>query len=485
MTAPAEPTRRRAEIRGPRTGAVAAAVLVAMAVGLLGAVEAVTPPASPDPRASRVTPDSSITACLPAATRVGVRAWVLAGAGQRLSEGGSVEVERLSSSGAAPRTVQVDTPRGRSEELPDAVARDGFVVRATGEAAAARMDHLLEDVGPDAALRRCLPPRARWWFAGAGAGLDHTSAVVLANVDDGPAVVDVTVWSTEGVVDAVGTRGLTLAPGEARTVDLLDVAPQADELAVRVQTSRGRVVAAVADRYRFGARAGEGFEWLPPHERPARRLLLGPAPTATTERTLVVTNPGAREALVEVEVSGATGSFAPTRGARLRVAPGTVGTLELGSLGEEPATVALRSAVPVVATLRVVTGPRAGAALAYAGPAPTLRDVGLGVLPGGGLVQLAAADEGAEVRLVAVDAAGRQVGSAEVALDPGATGAWRAPRRTRWVRVQTGAAPVRAWTVTDGGTTAAPVVSGRFWLRRPAVTPMLPAVVGEGQPSAP
>ena len=251
--------------------------------------------------------------------------------------------------------------------------------------------------------RHLLPaPRPQWWFTGAGAGLDHSSTLLLANLDPGPAVLDLRVLGP-------GRRGARpsppaaspVAPHSRRRVDLADIAPQTDDLAVEVHTSRGRVVAAVDDSCARRPTARPGQEWLRRHRpaephAPARRA----ARRRPTAGTLLVANPSDLEAVVDV--ARRPGRRAPSprpAWTPITVAPGAIETRRPRPAccrRKEPVALRLRSRVPVVASVRVT----AGDDHAYATPvAPLVGPAAAPVVPGArATVQLTA---GARPRRVA------------------------------------------------------------------------------------
>ncbi len=171
-----------------------------------------------------------------------------------------------------------------------------------------------------------------------------------------------------GPVETVATDGITLAPHAVRRIDLADIAPQTDDLAVEVQTSprpggrvRDRLLRArghgparpgVAGRH-GPARAGPSASPACP-QRPRRaRCWSRTRPTSRPRSTCASPASRARSR--------------PTGLDPITVAPGAIETVDLrGVLPKgEPVALRLRSRVPVVA---VGAGHRRGR--------PRLRDAG-------------------------------------------------------------------------------------------------------------
>lgn len=406
----------------PSSSAVAGLVLVASAGLLLvagGQVEAST---EPSPRPTSVPVDELTTACLgwpgKASAESSTLAAPLPSDDTEEQDAGGLTVGPV---GEKPRKERAGT-RGALRSLDAPGSGEALTVTATGAAAVGRATFQV-DRGEAAGLatQECLQPRSRWWFTGGGAGLDHRSQLVMANIDTGPAVVDVVVQGPDGVAEDVGTRGVTIAPGEVRTIDLVEVAPQADELAVRVDTTRGRVVAGLADGFATQPAAEPGRDWLPGQEEAARLIRLAPLPRAADRRTLVLSNPADREALVEVRVSGESGSFVPTGLEQVRVPAQSVVTEDLGdAVGRDASAVVLRSPVPVTATVRST---RDGDA-SYAAAVPVLDGPAAALLEGDAEVQLSAAEGAASATVTAYSAGGDEVDSTALKLSSNGTAAW-------------------------------------------------------------
>ena len=249
-------------------------------------------------------------------------------------------------------------------------------------------------------------------------------------------MVDVNVFGPDGEIDTVGTRGVTVPPGEAVTFSLADVAPQTTELVVNVEASRGRVAVAASDRFAVGPTAPVGIEWVGDTVRPSRTVRLAGVPTVQAPtNTLVVGNPSDSEALVEVAVSGRDGAFVPTGLGEISVAPGVVETVDLDDVlpTGEAVAVRVRAQVPVVAALRV----SARTDTAYADVATPL--VGQAVAPvrsrGRTTVQLTAGTARAVARVEGFTAEGRSTGDERVEVPPTATTRWRPAPRSAYVVV--------------------------------------------------
>ncbi|HSV38775.1 MAG TPA: DUF5719 family protein [Nocardioidaceae bacterium] len=453
---------RRAARQRPTSGvllgstAVAVASLVAAAILVL--VTPSDPGPAPRPSAATGAPVSQITLGCPrrpnlpegVSTSFGVASVV----GDDLGQDGSVT--------GAPRLS-----RGEASEVVGSTERG---VRLTGtDGLAQGLVAWRADTGSSTAITECPSPRASWWFTGLGASIDHESTLTIANLDSGPAVVDIKVLSPEGEIDVAetGGSGITLAPGESRTLSLVALAPQNDELAIRVHASRGRVVAAVSDRFAETPAAEPGFEWLPSQIEPARILRLSGVPAGSRFRTLLVANPSDLEAVVTVELAGPSGRVLSPDLNQLSVDPGALLAVDLSALADENVAVRLVSDLPVVAVLRSVVQ---GGDIVYAGPAQALTTIaGLPVI-GRSTVHLTALGEAARATVTAYSVEGESVGGTTISLDAHATDTWKAPRLAAYVVVEPAKATVFG-SIVYSGESAVPLRDLPTTIRIPAVRP--------------
>jgi hypothetical protein len=364
----------------------------------------------------------------------------------------------------------VDVARGAIVDVPP---DGGPTVVATGGPAAGLFGfRTARRAASTLAVSPCVAPRAEWWFTGAGGGLDHSSTLLLTNVDPGPAVVDLRVLGPDGEVETVGTSGITLPPESRKRIDLTDIAPQTDELALEVHADRGRVAASVLDSLSTGPSALPGQEWLPGADRASRTVLLAGLPARAANRTLLVGNPSDREAVVEVRVSGRSGAFVPAGLDPVTVAPGGLERVDLDDVlpAGEPVALRLRSRVPVVASVR-----SGGAAdHAYGGPVAPLSAPAAAVLPDGtdGSVQLTAGRSAAEVTVAAYGDSGRLVTGTTVSLTPGATRAWAPPKSAGYVVATPSRGSVSGAVVYAGpGVAVVPLTALPIRVERPPVRP--------------
>jgi hypothetical protein len=270
-----------------------------------------------------------------------------------------------SSGGGAIRSARVTTP-GLSLPVPVTQAgqvavglatttnRDGLVVNADGALAAGlEVEQVTRgERGHDRGLAglRCEQPKPESWFVGGSTLVGDTSVLVLANVDDTPSTVDVTVFSAKGPVDSRPGQGITVQPHTRLVVPLDTLAPDKGLLAVHVLSRRGRVAAALRHSYESSL-ATEGVDWVPQALPPSRQVFVPGFPSGTGLRAVYVTNPGGDDTTVSIQVTTEDGQFVPVGRDAVDVPAGTTVSVRLDDVtGTSAVGVRVRSTgAPVLA----------------------------------------------------------------------------------------------------------------------------------------
>ena len=254
------------------------------------------------------------------------------------------------------------TEQGKAEQL-RAVASPVVVV-GEGVMATAGSSAILSNAtaGVDAGLMAapCLAPGSTHWFSGLAARTADRTELILTNADDAQAEVDLRFYGQLGRVVVPGGTGLVIEAHSSRTVALNSLIKTKYPLGLAVQASQGRVTAA-AKRTRNDDLKPIGADWQLPSSAPAPTVVIPGVPEGEGARTLVVTNPNADRASVQVQVLGLQGPFAPAGAETLDLAPESTATVDLatGLLGEAGA-VKLISDEPVTGAV-VSTSRRSGA----------------------------------------------------------------------------------------------------------------------------
>ena len=235
-------------------------------------------------------------------------------------------------------------------------SEDPVVVHGEGSLAPGLFASRYAALGREAG--ECPAPTGSTWFVGVGTSGVHDSKLQLTNPDSGPAVADLALWSTDGPMDEVQSRGLTVPGGGSTTIDLSNLAPHPRELAMQLTVSRGRVAATVLDTYNYpGEKPAQ--DWLTAAGEPAASLTIPGLTRDADERTLVLANPGEAGGRVKIRVTGKRTTFAPAGLKPIEVPPGEVVITDLtrqlaDAVSNDDAALELTSTVPITGSLRNV-----------------------------------------------------------------------------------------------------------------------------------
>lgn len=333
-------------------------VVVALLAAGTGAVSAVHQPASRTSGPKLVEILGATAVCpdvrqLPGVyqTRVSVGAAPLPPG--RVATGGSV-VTSLVVGGPKQTTLPLSQPGQVASGLATTVRSDAVEVAATGALATGlEVEQVFRaSGGPFRGLAnlRCEPPRRDAWFVGASTGVDDASLLVLANVDDTPATVDISAFGQSGAVDQRPGQGISV-PAHGRTVFQLDqLAPDQRWLVVRVASRQGRVVAALRNSKSLDS-APRGFDYVPEAVAPATSVVVPGIPEGPGFRGLVIGNPTGDDTTVSVSVTVKDGQFVPQGLSEVDVPAHHTRLVTLNSLtNDSPVTATVTSTgAPVVA----------------------------------------------------------------------------------------------------------------------------------------
>lgn len=316
-------------MKGWPAGALAAA-LVAVGAGLGAGVPGVSVPApTPEP-----APDIATVCPGPIGSERSTR----------LAAGGA--------SGVAP----LGRPEAASKAEPGAVSVFGPSV-VTGPAT-----HLASVAGAGAGAQRgvaaasCAPARGTQWLVGLRVSQDASADLLLLNPDAADAAADLTLLGPDGPLVTPGGRGLIVSAHGSRSVPLGPLVggsalPKDAALAVRVETSQGRV-AAFAVQHAWSGTSPAGVDWIGSAADPAQTSVVPAVPGGKGERMLVVTNPNDRIASVDIGAMSGAGTAGRVGADHLDVPANATRTLVLTSaLGGEAVGLRLNASQPVTAAV--------------------------------------------------------------------------------------------------------------------------------------
>src|SRR5690606_31318690 len=148
----------------------------------------------------------------------------------------------------------------------------------------------------------CGEPGSEFWFVGGGAQVGQDTRLYLTNVDEATAQLDIVLYDEQGPVEDDATRSVQIGPRQQRVVELDRYAPTSKYLAVKVETSRGRVVAALRDARVDDEGHPQGVDWIPPSQAPRKRQVVPGVVGGKGARVLTIAAPGDTSAVVDISV---------------------------------------------------------------------------------------------------------------------------------------------------------------------------------------
>lgn len=236
------------------------------------------------------------------------------------------------------------------------------------------------DSGPlrGLAAASCPSPATDFTFVGVGTRQGEDPLLRIVNPRDTPAIVDVTLRGTHGVVASSATSGLSVPAHSKITVRLIAVAPDQPALGVSVHATTGRVIAALSDFRRDGTTA-QGFDWVPPAAQAATRLVVPGVFQQAGSRVLDVVNPAATTATVRIQVTRSDGTFVPAGLSSVTVAAGAIRAVDISRTTDgHPAAITVTSDQRVFAGVaQTVPGSSGIEEVAFSAAAPALRGTAL------------------------------------------------------------------------------------------------------------
>lgn len=293
---------------------------------------------------------------------------------------------------------------------------------------------------PNQALT-CSTPQFEQWFGGLGASAVHQSRLTLTNPDAGTAVADVTVYGKRGeLADAQDLRGVSIPGGKTVSIDLAERIPVADDLAVHVGVTRGRVGVQAFDQHQPIGTSTAAGDWRTPQRAPAKEVRLLGLGAGTGTRTLTLLNPSQNEARVSLQLITDESEIAPTELKPLTLEPGEVQSIDLSKVIGDPPTTKTRG-VRVSGTEAVVAGLNSVVGTELISAVPTVgldKLAGLPVPGGSQRLVLAGARNSGQVTVTTRAADGTALSEDTVEIAPGRSLAHPLDAKARWVTVEPG-----------------------------------------------
>jgi hypothetical protein len=280
-----------------------------------------------------------------------------------------------------------------------------------------------EGVNQGMASTPCQVPGSDFWFVGASGASDRRDVLVLTNLDSINAEVNVSLYARTGPQDLPETRGLVIPARGTYEVYLGLVARNLRDIALHVESTGGRVAAAVRSNASTGKNEPAGVDWLNPSAPPANKVFVPAAAPGAGMRILSVANPSDLQATASLTVNGPNGPFKPAGLETVQIAAGSVKTFKLDQvLNGDGSGITVSSDQPVTASLR--TTDANGSDFASIGSAEALTGPAYLVLPAHqqpANLQVTAPGKNASVKFELRDAAGRVLSTRDLDVVGGAT----------------------------------------------------------------
>ena len=317
--------------------------------------------------------------------------------------------------------------RGTIASSPVATKPVPLSIQGTGPLAAGTVG-TSTTTAPDGEVNRgmasvpCQLPGSDFWFVGASGASDRRDVLVLTNLDSINAEVNVSVYSRAGAADLPAARGIVVPARGTSELFLRQVAPNLRDIALHVESTGGRVAAAVRSN---ASSAGKplGVDWLNESAAPATMSFVPAVAPGKGGRILSIANPTDLQATVSLTINGPNGPFKPAGLETVTVDAGAVKTVALDKvLNGDASAITLTSDQPVTAAMRATDASQSefssiGSADALAGPAYL-------VLPAHQqpvVLQVTAPGKTASVKFELRDAAGRALVTRALDIVNGAT----------------------------------------------------------------
>ena len=266
------------------------------------------------------------------------------------------------------------------------------------------------------------------WLLGLGSGGKHFSTLILTNLADTPAAVDLSLWGPKGKIDAVGSEGIVVKPASVRRIRLDELAAGESELAMHVHRRRGSLSAVVNDT---STAVFRGTEPVSATLSPRRSQVVGGVAPGAGGRTLMIVNPGRDTARVTVKVIGPKNTFTPSGLEQVKVPAGSTRSIAVPkSAGAGTQALRLTSDQPISASVRIAPGSKD---YAYAEAVPALSGAAIVPVEVGPKIAaprlvLTAPGRAATADVQAYDASMRPLASSTLQIKAGTT---------TWARLET------------------------------------------------
>ncbi len=203
-------------------------------------------------------------------------------------------------------------------------------------------------------MSQCQTPTTESWLTGVVSNDSFLTDLVLINLDNAEAAVDLTFYGADGETTAAGARGILVGANSQRSISLKPLVSQAAAMTIHVETSQGRVAAFARETIWQGTNP-VGTDWITPSVS-GHDVVVPGVPAGSGSRLLVVGNPGERSITVDITVQTANGPVSLQEAAELDVPARSTRTVSLeGGLAQAAASVRVSGGTDITAAVRSLT----------------------------------------------------------------------------------------------------------------------------------
>lgn len=351
------------------------------------------------PRVSAAVPSAVITPTAANQARVCAGPLVqLAGDGTSSgSSFGAVELTVGADSDAEPALTPIAAPDNLAGDafgspsvvsVPTATDADTAPLLAAAQSQSAALGDL-----SGYAAGTCSEASAESWLVGGSTDVGRTSVLALTNPTRADAIVDLTIYGENGVVDAPGSQGVIVKGGEQKLLSLAAFAPNLITPIVHVE-SRGGQVAAVIQHSVIRGLTPSGVDYVAPTSPAANTQMLSgvvisATPPVVSDEDYDDNSPAIRMIAPGTEIAAVTVNFTSEQDGsspaslEYNLEPGVATEISLGSLAAGSYSVQIVSDQPVVAGARTSATVGETADFAWFQASTALPDTAMIAVPAG------------------------------------------------------------------------------------------------------
>ncbi len=351
------------------------------------------------PRVSAAVPSAVITPTAANQARV-CAGPLLQLAGDGTSSGSSFGVPELTigaESGSEPTVTPVAAPNNVAGDafgapsiisVPTAADAETAPLLAASQSQSAALDDL-----SGFAAGTCSEASAESWLVGGSTDVGRTSVLALTNPTRADAIVDLTIYGENGVLDAPGSKGVIVKGGEQKLLSLAAFAPNLITPIVHV-ASRGGQVAAVIQHSVIRGLTPSGVEYVAPTSPAANTQMIAGVTISATPPTVSDedyddNSPALRMIAPGTETAGVTVTFTSEQDGsspeplQYDLEPGIATEISLGGLAAGSYSVEIVSDQPVVAGARTSANVGEATDFAWFQASTALPDTAMIAVPAG------------------------------------------------------------------------------------------------------